>query len=70
MPSAISISPRVRPAIVGRYRDYEVIAPPLPSSGGITVLMMLNFLSGFDLAANPPSSPATLHLLAEAMRHG
>ena len=60
--------PVVRPVLRGRYRDYDLVLPPLPSSGGITLLMMLGFLERFELAANPPNSAATLHLMAEAMR--
>src|SRR5205823_3758152 len=34
----------------GRYRDMEVVAAG-PPAGGMTLLQMLNFLEGFDLAA-------------------
>lgn len=60
--------PVVRPALRGRYRGHDLVLPPLPSSGGITLLMMLGFLERFELAANPPDSAATVHLMAEAMR--
>ena len=38
------------------------------SSGGTTVIQMLNVLEGFDLAATGLNSAATIHLAAEAMR--
>jgi gamma-glutamyltranspeptidase/glutathione hydrolase len=52
-----------------RYRDLDVFAMPPPSSGGV-ILEILNVLGGDDLATLGPRSPAYLHLLAEAMKHG
>ena len=44
----------------GRYRDMEVVAAG-PPAGGMTLLQMLNFLEGFDLAAMGwPSGPAAV----------
>jgi gamma-glutamyltranspeptidase / glutathione hydrolase len=59
---------RLRPALAGRYRGDTVITVPPPSSGGTTLLEILNILSGFDLHALGPSSVDTLHLLAEAQK--
>ena len=42
---------------------------PPPSSGGV-IVEILNILAGDDLAALGRTSPAYLHLLAEAMSHG
>ena len=39
-----------RTPLTGTYRQYEIVAPPPPSSGGIALLEMLNILEGFDLA--------------------
>jgi gamma-glutamyltranspeptidase/glutathione hydrolase len=39
-----------------------------PSSGGVTLITMLNILEGYDLRALHADQAATLHLLAEAMR--
>jgi len=51
------------------YRGrYEILAPGLPSSGGVTLAMMLRFLERFPVAAHGPDAPETVHLLAEAMR--
>lgn len=64
-----SYQPHWRHALRGSYRGFEVFTMPPPSSGGV-VLEILNVLSGDDLAALGARSPAYLHLLAEAMRHG
>ncbi len=58
--------PRV--PIRGTYRDFEVLGPPPPSSGGICVVEMLNILERFDLRSEPRFSARTLHLMTEAMR--
>ncbi|MFL5819900.1 MAG: gamma-glutamyltransferase [Solirubrobacteraceae bacterium] len=59
---------KLRPALVGRYRGDTVITVPPPSSGGTTLIEILNILSGFDLRAFGPSSTQTLHVLAEAQK--
>ena len=60
--------PAERPLLRGTYRGYEVLTMPPPSSGGATLLQMLNVLEGFDLAALGPGSSAADHLEVEAMR--
>lgn len=46
--------------IRGRYRDLDIAAAPAPA-GGLTLLQMLNYLEGFDLAAMGwPSAPAAV----------
>jgi gamma-glutamyltranspeptidase/glutathione hydrolase len=57
-----------RAPIRGTYRGYEIIGMPPPSSGGISVQLMLNILEGYDLKASGSGSAQTLHLLAESMR--
>jgi gamma-glutamyltranspeptidase/glutathione hydrolase len=57
-----------RTPIRGTYRGYEVIGMPPPSSGGISVQMMLNILEGHDLKANGYGSAKNIHLIAESMR--
>jgi gamma-glutamyltranspeptidase/glutathione hydrolase len=56
--------------IHGTYRGYDVYSMPPPSSGGITLVNMLNILEGFDLASYGHNSAMYLHLLTEAMRRG
>ncbi len=57
-----------REPIRGTYRGYEIVSMPPPSSGGITLVQMLNILEGFDLAAMGHNSADYLHVLTEAMR--
>ena len=48
------------------YRGYEIWQCP-PNGPGVTMLMMLNVLKGFDLAAYAPLSVERLHLEAEVI---
>jgi gamma-glutamyltranspeptidase/glutathione hydrolase len=57
-----------RVPIRGTYRGHEVISMPPVSSGGVTLLMMLNQLEHDDLRAAGFGSATTLHLMAESMR--
>ena len=57
-----------RAPVRGLYRGAEIWGPPPPSAGGVHVVQMLNLLEGFDLRALGFGTPATLHLLAEAMK--
>ena len=49
------------------YRGYRVFECP-PNGQGITALIALNILEGFDLASSPLLSTERLHLMIEAMR--
>jgi len=60
--------PARRTPIRGTYRGHEVLSMPPPSSGGVTLIQMLNILEGYDLAASGFGSADTLHLMVEAMR--
>ncbi len=52
-----------------RYRDYEIVGFPPPSSGGVHVAQILNILENYDLAKQHRNDPATMkHLVAEAMK--
>src|SRR5690606_8954751 len=57
-----------RKPVSGTYRGYEIYSMAPPSSGGITLIQMLNILEGYDLAAQGYHSAAYVHLLTEAMR--
>ncbi|HEY0411816.1 MAG TPA: gamma-glutamyltransferase [Allosphingosinicella sp.] len=57
-----------RPPVCGTYRVYRVCSMGPPSSGGITVLMILKQLERFDMAALGPRSPVAWHLFAESSR--
>ena len=60
--------PVERKPVTGRYRDYELICMPPPSSGGVALIEMLNILENFDLKQRDRYAPETLHLIIEAMR--
>ena len=60
--------PRLREPLRGSYRGRELIAFPPPSSGGVTLVEILNILEGFDLAASGAGSSASIHRIAEAMK--
>jgi gamma-glutamyltranspeptidase/glutathione hydrolase len=59
---------RIREAIRTRYRDYEIIGFPPPSSGGVHVAQILSILENFELAKHDAYSANSLHLVAEAMK--
>jgi gamma-glutamyltranspeptidase/glutathione hydrolase len=52
-----------------RYRGYQIISAPPPSSGGVTLCELLGILQGYDLAKMGFHSAAEVHVLAEAMRY-
>ena len=56
----------LRDVVVSRYRDFEIIGFPPPSSGGVLVAELLNVLERFDLPRL--AEPDRYHLLAEAMK--
>lgn len=57
-----------RRPVRGRYRDFEIVATPPPSSGGVHIIQMLNILEGYDIAAMGAGSDAYLHRLIESMK--
>jgi gamma-glutamyltranspeptidase/glutathione hydrolase len=59
---------KARAPIMGRYRGFELITMPPPSSGGVAMVEMLNMLEGFDLPKWGAASPTTLHYVIEAQR--
>ncbi len=59
-----------REPLRGTYRGREIVAFPLPSSGGVTLLETLNVLEGFDLASLGAGSSAAIHTIAEALKLG
>lgn len=57
-----------RPPICGTYRAYKICGMGPPSSGEITVLMILKQLERFDMAGMGRQSPVAWHVLAESER--
>ncbi|MBY0382660.1 MAG: gamma-glutamyltransferase [Xanthobacteraceae bacterium] len=57
-----------REPVRGNYRGYDIVSMPLPSSGGTVLVEALNILEGFDLPHLGAQTPASLHVLIEAMK--
>jgi gamma-glutamyltranspeptidase / glutathione hydrolase len=51
------------------YRGYELISSPPPSSGGTALCQILNIVEGYPIADYGFHSAASVHVMAEAMRH-
>jgi gamma-glutamyltranspeptidase/glutathione hydrolase len=59
---------KVRKPVTGKYRDFEIVSMPPPSSGGVALIEMLNILEPFHLKQKGLLSAPSLHLQVEAMR--
>ena len=60
---------RRREPIVTKYRDYQIIGFPPPSSGGTHVAQILNMLDQFNLKELKEEDPSlAIHVMAEAMK--
>ncbi|MGA8151578.1 MAG: gamma-glutamyltransferase [Terriglobales bacterium] len=57
-----------REPLRGTYHGYEIISAPPPSSGGTTLIEILNILEGYDLKSAGNRSSQAVHLTAEAFR--
>ena len=57
-----------RQPLRGRYKEYEIITPPPPSSGGVGLLQMLGMLEGSGYDRHGAGSAAAIHYVAEVMR--
>ncbi len=62
--------PVEREPLMGSYRGYRIATTPPASSGGATLLNMLNILEHFELKPLGAGSAASLHLMAETMKLG
>jgi gamma-glutamyltranspeptidase/glutathione hydrolase len=58
----------LREPVRGTYRGYDIVSMPPPSSGGVHLIEMLNILEGYPPQDLASASPATLHLMIEAMK--
>src|SRR3984957_10200748 len=65
-----SYRPVIRAPVRGTYRGYDIISMPLPSSGGIVLLEILNILEGFPMHDMKQGSAPSLHVMIEAMKRG
>jgi gamma-glutamyltranspeptidase/glutathione hydrolase len=58
-----------RKPLTGKYRGYDIITSPPPSSGGIGILQMLGVLEGTGFEKAGAGSATAVHYMTEAMRH-
>ena len=57
-----------RAPLSGKYRGYDIITSPPPSSGGVGILQMLGVLEGTGYEKGGAGSAEAVHYMAEAMR--
>ena len=57
-----------RTPVKGRYRGFEIVSMPPPSSGGVALIEMLNVLEPMNLKSLGLLTPPALHAQVEAMR--
>ena len=57
-----------RVPLQGKYRGYDIITAPAPSSGGVGILQMFKVLEKTKFADAGPGSAQAIHYMAEAMR--
>ncbi|HMQ68867.1 MAG TPA: gamma-glutamyltransferase [Ignavibacteria bacterium] len=60
--------PKERDVIEGYYRGYEILSMGPPSSGGISLIYLLNILENYDLGKNGYGNVQNIQLMTEAMR--
>lgn len=58
----------IRDVVRGDYRGYEVVSMPLPSSGGVHIIQMLNVLENLPIQDTGVNSAKTIQLLSETMK--
>ncbi len=57
-----------RKPMTGKYKGYDIITSPPPSSGGIGILQMLGVLEGTGYEKGGAGSASVVHYMTEAMR--
>lgn len=60
--------PVLRKPLRSTWRGMEIVSFPPPSSGGVTLVQILNLLEGFELGAMGAGSSEALHTIVEAMK--
>lgn len=58
----------MREPIEGMYRGYKVASVPPPSSGGLTIIEILNMLENYDLKKMGYGSAQAIHTMIEAQK--
>ncbi|MCA9321067.1 MAG: gamma-glutamyltransferase [Planctomycetes bacterium] len=56
-----------RAPVIGSYRNHKIVSMAPPSSGGVTLINMLNMLETFPVVRDPARR---VHLVSETMRRG
>jgi gamma-glutamyltranspeptidase/glutathione hydrolase len=57
-----------RPAHTFKYKDYEIVGMPMPSSGGLLLNQMMKMVEKKDIAQLGFQTPASVQLMIEAER--
>ena len=57
-----------RKPLTGKYRGYDIVTAPPPSSGGVGILQMLGVLEGTGYEKGGAGSAEVVHYMTEAMR--
>lgn len=57
-----------REPVHGTYRGYDIYSMPLPSSGGIHLIQLLNILEEFPIGSWGHNTAKTLHFVVESMK--
>lgn len=57
-----------RPAHTFKYKDYEIVGMPMPSSGGLLLNQMMKMVEEKDIAQLGFQTPASVQLMIEAER--
>jgi gamma-glutamyltranspeptidase/glutathione hydrolase len=57
-----------RKPLSGKYRGYDIVTAPPPSSGGVGILQMLGVLEGTGYEKGGAGSAEVVHYMTEAMR--
>ncbi len=61
-------TPVRRDAVHGTYRGYDIYSMPLPSSGGVHLIQILNLLEPFPIGSLGHNTAQTIHLMGESMK--
>lgn len=64
----LKYEPKERNVLKGTYRGYEIISMGPPSSGGISLIYLLNILENYDLKKYGYGDVKNIQLMTEAMR--
>lgn len=64
----LNYKPVERDVIKGKFKGYDIISMPPPSSGGVALIQMLNILENFSFTTEDFGSSRYLHTLIESMK--